>query len=251
MTKPTEQKQHVTLASLERILAASNDMQLAEACLTAFRQVVPGEHFSAIILNLRNVQIENYYLNQAWLGGNREFWKIAKTELAAHPLAAHVLSKKQSAVLLRSQLVSDAVWKRTWIYNEIERPMGVEDIASVCQITVSGRLMVLTSGRSSNFSECEVVPMRSFFTLLSALPPFRGKDFNGEARSTMSDRTRPNPLFQLSVREMEVLRWVSDGKRDAEIAVILNISPRTVNHHVQSILRKLGVETRTAAGRYF
>ncbi len=51
----------------------------------------------------------------------------------------------------------------------------------------------------------------------------------------------------LSRRECEVFSWMSEGKRDAEIAVILNISPRTVNHHVRAILRKLGAETRTAA----
>lgn len=53
--------------------------------------------------------------------------------------------------------------------------------------------------------------------------------------------------FGLSRRETEVLLWITQGKRDAEIAVILGISPRTVNHHVQHILKKLGVETRTAA----
>ena len=51
----------------------------------------------------------------------------------------------------------------------------------------------------------------------------------------------------LSRREIEVLRWIGRGKRDSEIAVILSISVRTVNHHVASILKKLRVETRTAA----
>ena len=51
----------------------------------------------------------------------------------------------------------------------------------------------------------------------------------------------------LSRRETEVLKWVAEGKRDGEIAIILGISPRTVNHHVQRVCSKLGVETRTAA----
>jgi len=51
----------------------------------------------------------------------------------------------------------------------------------------------------------------------------------------------------LSRREVEVLHWMSQGKRDKEIAIILGISYRTVTHHVSAILQKLGVETRTAA----
>ncbi len=53
----------------------------------------------------------------------------------------------------------------------------------------------------------------------------------------------------LSRREAEVMHWMAEGKRDAEIAVILSISARTVNHHVRAILTKLSVETRTAAAR--
>lgn len=51
----------------------------------------------------------------------------------------------------------------------------------------------------------------------------------------------------LTPREREVLRWLSAGKTDADIAALLSISPRTVNKHLEHIYVKLGVETRTAA----
>lgn len=51
----------------------------------------------------------------------------------------------------------------------------------------------------------------------------------------------------LTPREAEVLRWVAEGKRDGEIAMILGVSPRTIHHHLERVYRKLGVETRTAA----
>jgi DNA-binding CsgD family transcriptional regulator len=57
----------------------------------------------------------------------------------------------------------------------------------------------------------------------------------------------PLQSFGLSRREAEVLRWLTEGKRDGEIAVILGISARTVQHHLQRIYAKLNVETRTAA----
>lgn len=51
----------------------------------------------------------------------------------------------------------------------------------------------------------------------------------------------------LTPRECEVLGWVAHGKRDADIAMILGIAPKTVSKHVENILAKLHAENRTAA----
>jgi DNA-binding NarL/FixJ family response regulator len=40
---------------------------------------------------------------------------------------------------------------------------------------------------------------------------------------------------------------LAEGHRNAEIAERLVVSPRTVDHHVSTILRKLAVETRGQA----
>jgi len=51
----------------------------------------------------------------------------------------------------------------------------------------------------------------------------------------------------LTAREAEVLSWIARGKTNREIAIILEMRPATVRKHVEHILMKLGVETRTAA----
>ena len=58
-------------------------------------------------------------------------------------------------------------------------------------------------------------------------------------------------LSALSSRELQVLGNLADGLTDREIADALVISPRTVESHVSSILRKLEVRNRAeAALRY-
>jgi DNA-binding CsgD family transcriptional regulator/tetratricopeptide (TPR) repeat protein len=58
--------------------------------------------------------------------------------------------------------------------------------------------------------------------------------------------TRENPAG-LTTRELEVLALIADGLRNSDIAGRLFVSERTVGHHVSSILRKLGVQTRGQA----
>ncbi|HTN14670.1 MAG TPA: response regulator [Sphingomonadaceae bacterium] len=51
----------------------------------------------------------------------------------------------------------------------------------------------------------------------------------------------------LTQREAEVLLWVSYGKSSTDISEVLEISPRTVQKHLEHVFEKLGVETRAAA----
>ena len=53
--------------------------------------------------------------------------------------------------------------------------------------------------------------------------------------------------FSLTGRESEVLLWLAKGKSNSEIALILGVSPRTINKHLEQIFRKLHVENRTSA----
>jgi two-component system, NarL family, response regulator DegU len=54
----------------------------------------------------------------------------------------------------------------------------------------------------------------------------------------------------LSAREVDVLKLLSQGYSNKEIAMQLRISQQTVKNHVTSILHKLGVEDRTQAVLY-
>ena len=52
---------------------------------------------------------------------------------------------------------------------------------------------------------------------------------------------------KLTEREREVLTLIAAGKSNGEIAWALRITPNTAKAHVASIIRKLGVASRTEA----
>ncbi|MDP3518851.1 MAG: response regulator transcription factor [Pseudohongiella sp.] len=67
------------------------------------------------------------------------------------------------------------------------------------------------------------------------------------AETTGEDLLREK--LNLTKRESEVLAWISQGKTNWEAAQILQMSPRTVNKHLEQIFKKLSVQNRTAAAR--
>lgn len=56
-----------------------------------------------------------------------------------------------------------------------------------------------------------------------------------------------NKIDQLTIRELEVLRQVANGKFNKEIAINLNITERTVKNHISNIFKKIDVCDRTQA----
>jgi LuxR family transcriptional regulator, quorum-sensing system regulator CviR len=57
----------------------------------------------------------------------------------------------------------------------------------------------------------------------------------------------PKQNFVLTPMELEVLKWLKEGKSNWEISNILNKSERTIKFHVNNIIAKLGALNRTHA----
>jgi DNA-binding NarL/FixJ family response regulator len=89
---------------------------------------------------------------------------------------------------------------------------------------------------------------KELFTAIEAIR--RGKtyvspSFSRELTEDVAEMCRGEgsfPVERLTTREKEVLKLVSEGKSSKEIADLLFISVRTVEHHRESIKRKLNLK---------
>ena len=112
--------------------------------------------------------------------------------------------------------------------------------------TVIDQIKQLRQPGAKASSRLEVGLRRIELSFLSSIGPdellFRLAEATAGGDEQFLQRT-----LQLTSREAEVLLWISRGKSNREIGEILNISPRTVNKHLEQVFVKLGVENRASA----
>jgi DNA-binding NarL/FixJ family response regulator len=63
---------------------------------------------------------------------------------------------------------------------------------------------------------------------------------------SLSDFSR-EAVVELTLRELELLKWVAQGYSNKAIAKEMSISPNTVKYHMKSVLQKLSVQNRAEA----
>jgi len=78
-------------------------------------------------------------------------------------------------------------------------------------------------------------------------PAIAAKVLQRVRASTTSPQAAETIKSELSVREIEVLKLIANGKDNAQIAGELVISPKTVKNHISNILMKLQIENRIQA----
>lgn len=142
----------------------------------------------------------------------------------------------------------------TSLYREVYAPLRVEhQIAFTLPSSPTRLLGVALSREHPDFSddEREVLNVaRPFLVQAYQNAVAHSRLLDGGKRPPERDHRLPlTPLLRLglSEREAEVLRLVSMGRSDRAAAAELDISPRTVQKHLERCYATLGVHSRSAA----
>lgn len=112
---------------------------------------------------------------------------------------------------------------------------------SVCIRDAKGHLGMLTLARdASACSPQEFSQLKSAFTLL-------GQVAHAVLSEQLTQRVATVPTQELSGRELEVLKWTAEGKTSEEVALIMSITKRTVNFHINNCVAKLDASNKLHA----
>lgn len=123
-------------------------------------------------------------------------------------------------------------YRRTELYQRVDRPLGVEHMLQIYLDPDASDARLEFDRGDSVFGERD----RSVLDLL--LPHLRQLARRARSRGRLS---------RLTPRERQVLGHVAEGRTNAEIGWLLDISPETVRKHLENAYAKLGVHTRTGA----
>ena len=176
---------------------------------------------------------------------SKEMQSLLLLLLPENPVAP-ALRNGARGLLGITDFVTQRDFERTALYNEIMRPNDVR-YQLLIPLELPGYIATVTINRRSHFFQGEIKKLRLFS------PHLVRAHLNAQTitrlRAFASDVPQPELLRNLGLtpQESHIMHWLIQGKRDSEIAQILNSKTRTVEKHTQHIFTKLGVETRTAA----
>lgn len=163
------------------------------------------------------------------------------------PIHRYMDGPGQDRLLDLRELAATTTLEHTDFYQDVLKPLAIEHQIAL-RLDRPGWSCTLTLNRDTAFEP----ELKQFLTHASpaliaahrvACEIRRLRTLAGEAVVPLT-----SPIG-LTPREWEVLGWMREGKRNSEIATILACSVRTVEKHVENILRKTGAETRAAALR--
>ena len=172
---------------------------------------------------------ELLWMEGDWVGEGGEF--DPDTYLARCPVNRHVLETDLPFF-----------WTKTGepghdAYRIIRRPSGPG--LHGLQVPVFGHAGLIGAMSFGGTAIDSSVDTRSALTLIAAAAL--------HAAQRLAGPKEPASMPHLSDRELQVMRWVASGRRQADIALVLGLSERTIENHLRRIRKRLGATSTAQA----
>jgi DNA-binding CsgD family transcriptional regulator len=235
------------MTAIERIHGVRKLVSFSPEVFQAIGELIPEVFLSLDQLNLKTGDVRhsgNMILPPSILARVIELMPL-------HPVMPAAMAGQRGAIRV-TDCITQRQFRETPHYRETMSPLGVA-YQTVVTLDVPGHIAGITVNRGTDFTDRE----STFLTLLA--PHLAMASRKLERLETLQKALdsipfpTPDQLQQVgfTAREAEILFWVMQGKRDAEITEILSekrkVSLRTINNHLRNILAKTRSETRTGA----
>lgn len=215
--------------ALRRALGAASKFEVIArgARRLGFEHCAYGVRFFDSFARPKTLMINNY--PPTWQQRYRE-----QDYLAIDPTVAHGVRSRASLVWRQEVFeATPQLWSEA-------REAGLRVGWAQSSFDPNGSVGMLTLARSrETLSPAELLGRGAQMQWLADAAHFHLSD------ALWPDQHRVYPA--LTTRELDVLRWTADGKTSEEVAILLGVSPNTVNYHVKNAIRKLHVTNKAAA----
>jgi DNA-binding CsgD family transcriptional regulator len=232
------------LTVLERLHRASLSAQFSPDVFASLEILFPGALFTFEAVDRRTgaVSVETSRSPSPQI----DAWRERLIELIPGHPAYPTVKRDPRAVFVVSENLDAETFRRTPYYQDVLIPMGMHH-QLVTGLDVSTHVAWFTISRAADFSHADIELARTLAPHLTVAHSTHQMITKLNAASNPGFHPETCKGTGLTPRELEVVTWLVEGKRDSEISLILGAATRTIQKHVQRIFAKLGVETRTAA----
>ena len=242
---------HVSLSTLERALRFVEDLADTDDPADLGRRALPGLHrlVPADLLSYNEIGPEPGQVAYSAYPEDLVFSPDSLAAFSAHvqenPLVNHLQLTGDGSPMKISDFLSQERFHRLGVYAEFYRHVPVEHQMAIGLPAPAGRVIGIALNRARrDFTEDDrdlLAVLRG--PLVGAMARARSRHRARQALSEPDD----SQAAGLTSRELQLLELVAMGRTNMAIARMLQISPRTVAHHLDNIYRKLEVSGRAAA----
>lgn len=196
------------------------------------------ERFDAILLTARGVLDRLEANNIEMCVRQRVFSTSSKS-----PLAVFIINAKSEVCPLNHAAVSLAeIW---WEADEAVRQLPPGTVAQMDHLLDTAWASPVTA----RWIDLDI-DLGGGKMVIHALPKLNGEVILMFPMPGLEESAE-EALSILTRRQREIMDWIAEGKTSGEAAIILGISPRTVEKHLEAVFQRLGVENRIAAMRRY
>lgn len=231
------------LAAIYEMNSAHSHTSFSEAVVAGLSRIVAADVTVFQVLDRQFGRIMTHMSPPAPFTAEEIAYYATHSE--EHPLASYYTREGDPMARRISDVIDETAWRASKLYQTcLQRLSLVHTVVLPVNLDASVVVALSFSRREPDFTAEECAVLNAFAPHLRLA--WQAHENPWADRRELEGRQRLRDLG-LSPREGEVLFWMTEGKLNREIAMMLGLTLGTVQDYVARILAKLELENRHAA----